>query len=243
MKKNIMQDNSISYNDKKDVLCSSIRDKAERSRNEKMRLKCYAIRNCNAMDEDDYFTWTMKICNKIYNMSNEEENTILNNQNTPDYLGFNVETDAVSYLIEADNLISENSMTINRNQDRNQDRNLIYSDSALTILSYLAEIRMDETLNETIPNNTLANCCSIDCYVDTTKIENDKEIKEPVLNECVICYETKEIKNFVTVNCGHNFCVCCIKRTINHSEELKCALCRTKIVSLQFRDKEICENF
>jgi len=241
MKRNIMNDTSISYNDKKDVLCTFIRNNAESSINEKRRLKCYGIRYCNATDEDDYFTWSMKICDKIFNMTNDEEIIILNNENSSDYLEFN-ENDAVSYLIEADNLIRENSITINRYQERSA----IHNDSALRILSLFAQIRMDEMLDEIIINEEITEtlednhkCSEIECYFDKTKIDNEKYAAE----ECKICYETKELKTFVTANCGHNFCYCCMKQIINHSIELKCALCRAKIVTLEFRDKEICENF
>jgi hypothetical protein len=256
MKINIMNDNNISYNDKKDVLCSLIRNNAERSTTEGRRLKCYAIRNCNVRDEDDYFTWSMKICDKIYNMTNDEETTILNNQNSPDFLEFH-ENDAVSYLIDADNLIRANSMDM----DRNEERIGIQSDSRLRMLSLLAQIRMDEMLNEItgdeITGDEIVEGVSIEdnkyshkvlCTMDTNHLHNENEIPENEINiieqsECSICYETKDLKLFVNTNCGHSFCHCCMKQTMNSSIELKCPLCRTKISSLTCKNKEICENF
>lgn len=236
-KKKILNDISISYNDKKDVFCADIRWEAELSENKKHRLKCYAIRFCDAAIDDDYFTWTMKICDKIYNMSRDEEMAIINNLNSPDYLAFD-ENDALNYLIDADNLIRENNHTININEEINER----YTDSGLRLLSFIAQIRMEEMLDEIVrePVENSEKYHEIDCCLDSTISESETK----VLHECSICYEEKEFINFATANCGHEFCCECIKNTIKSTNmELKCAMCRTKLTSLKFRSKEICENF
>lgn len=235
-KRKIINDESISYNDKKDVFCADLRYYAELSENKKRRLKCYAIRYCDARDEDDYFTWSMKICNEIYEMTYEEEERIISNINTPDYLEFD-ENDAVNYLIDADNLISENNVIHNLNTMSQQ--NARYTESGLRLLSFIAQIRMDEMLDEMVrlPNE---NDNKLECCVDSNVLENDLN----KLNECSICYEEKKQIYFVGVNCSHEFCCGCMKKTIEMTNtELKCPLCRTKITSLKFKNKELCENF
>lgn len=244
-KRKIINDRTISYNDKKDVFCADLRYEAELSENKKRRLKCYAIRYCDAGDEDDYFTWSMKICNKIYEMTYEEEERIISNITTPDYLEFD-ENDAVNYLIDADNLIRENNVI--RNLNVMSERDTRYTESGLRLLSFIAQIRMDEMLDEMVrlPFEDDYNNCNndnkhvLECCIDSNVLENDLN----KLNECSICYEEKSNINFVKVNCSHEFCCGCMKKTIDTTNtELKCPLCRTKITSLKFKNKEICENF
>jgi len=66
--------------------------------------------------------------------------------------------------------------------------------------------------------------------------------------ECVICYDTKQKCEFVTMNCNHEFCGTCIKNVLKKEifkEESNCALCREKIRTIICRSKtcldELCK--
>jgi len=56
--------------------------------------------------------------------------------------------------------------------------------------------------------------------------------------ECVICYDTKQKSEFVTMNCNHEFCGTCIKNVLKKEifkEESNCALCRQEITTIKCR--------
>jgi hypothetical protein len=269
IKRSLINDHNIALSEKRHEFYQDICYKSNRSDLIKNRLKCYAVRHCGASFLDDYSTWTMKICNKIYDMTNDEEDDVIHSVLTPDYLPFD-DNDALNYLIDADDMMSND---INRNIQRiEEDRpngyrniqreisanaNIIerdringYSNTGLQILSYLAQIRLEELIHSTTsvsdaqteeiiePNTSIHTPQYVECYVNKnyTPINNNQE--------CSICYETKDTKEFVMTNCSHSFCCDCMKKTVNIcGSELKCAMCRTKIVKLSFNDKDNCEKF
>lgn len=61
--------------------------------------------------------------------------------------------------------------------------------------------------------------------------------------ECSICYDEKEITNFVKLGCNHNFCKDCIITTMKtnqtNNRKLCCALCRSEIKSIITRENSI----
>ena len=73
--------------------------------------------------------------------------------------------------------------------------------------------------------------------VSTVNNENE-DIKESC--ECPICYDEKEVNNFVKLGCNHDFCKDCVIKTMktNHSTKLSCALCRTEVKSIESRTIE-----
>jgi hypothetical protein len=63
--------------------------------------------------------------------------------------------------------------------------------------------------------------------------------------ECNICYNSFDNKNFVKLNCSHEFCKSCIisiLKTRNY-EGPKCAFCRTNIDCLTYRSHEVKKEF
>ena len=75
--------------------------------------------------------------------------------------------------------------------------------------------------------------------------ETNDDIEE--LYECAICYDDgiKNI-NFIKLNCNHNFCNLCLKKLIENTQNnMKpcCALCRTEIKTLTFKDENIKNEF
>jgi len=78
--------------------------------------------------------------------------------------------------------------------------------------------------------------------ITTEILETPENVNEPC--ECNICYETNEKVNFVKVNCGHEFCKECIKKTLQNEtkNEPCCAFCRTKITNFELRTEKIKEE-
>jgi hypothetical protein len=61
------------------------------------------------------------------------------------------------------------------------------------------------------------------------------------LCKCNICYENKKIKNFVKLECNHEFCVDCIINTLNYNKNktINCALCRNNVKEISSRTNSI----
>ena len=71
--------------------------------------------------------------------------------------------------------------------------------------------------------------------ISTVNNNENEDINK--LCECNICYEEKEVKNFVKLNCNHEFCKDCVIGTMksNRTNNLCCALCRTEVKSIELR--------
>lgn len=63
--------------------------------------------------------------------------------------------------------------------------------------------------------------------------------------DCNICYETIENNNFIKLNCGHEFCKSCIKKTLENEKKNNpsCAFCRAEINEFEISSHEIKEEF
>jgi len=78
-----------------------------------------------------------------------------------------------------------------------------------------------------------------------SKLEKTNDTEE--ICDCAICYDD-DIKNinFVKLNCNHKFCNTCLKKSIESTQNNKtpcCALCRTEIKILTFKDENIKNEF
>lgn len=75
--------------------------------------------------------------------------------------------------------------------------------------------------------------------IETRICENHDTMCED--NECNICYELCSKPNFIKLNCGHEFCRCCIKSTFQNSGRRApvCAFCRSEITSIEISDESI----
>lgn len=63
--------------------------------------------------------------------------------------------------------------------------------------------------------------------------------------ECNICYEEVENKNFVKLNCGHEFCKDCIKQSLQNEirQTPCCAFCRSDIKNVELKLETIKNEF
>jgi hypothetical protein len=70
---------------------------------------------------------------------------------------------------------------------------------------------------------------------------NDNEVKNKIC-ECSICYDEKELHNFVKLGCNHEFCKDCLITTMKTSQtngnNLSCALCRAEVKSVKSRTEQ-----
>ena len=59
--------------------------------------------------------------------------------------------------------------------------------------------------------------------------------------DCGICYDTKEIHNFIKLNCGHEFCKDCMKQSLINirTEYPQCAFCRCEIKNMELSSQDI----
>ena len=74
-----------------------------------------------------------------------------------------------------------------------------------------------------------------------------EENAEQVEIECNICYELNNNKNFIKLNCNHEFCKECIKNILKSCQtnfnEPCCAYCREKINAITYKNETIHEEF
>lgn len=74
-------------------------------------------------------------------------------------------------------------------------------------------------------------------YNITLSLEKDL-VKEDTEDDCCICYElTKDVDN-VHLNCGHKFCVQCIKGCLNSNKAI-CAVCRCPMKNFRVKNEKV----
>ena len=77
---------------------------------------------------------------------------------------------------------------------------------------------------------------SIDLSEET---ETELTEEETENMECPICYETILKNNEVKLNCCHQFCCSCIKKSLNSYNNQTCALCRTQTTTYSVKNIEM----
>ena len=75
--------------------------------------------------------------------------------------------------------------------------------------------------------------------ITTNLINSDENLEEKC--ECGICYDSCEKINFIKLNCEHEFCKDCIKKSLQNERKqtLSCAFCRTDVSNFEIRDLSI----
>ena len=79
-------------------------------------------------------------------------------------------------------------------------------------------------------------------------INNHEDENMNQLCECNICYDEKELKNFVKLTCNHEFCKDCIINTMktmntNSIRNLTCAFCRKDVKTIESRTNDVKNEF
>lgn len=112
-------------------------------------------------------------------------------------------------------------------------RRRIFQDAQSTLLYAVIFSEMNRAINNS----------SIKFNIKTSVL--DKQLNLEQKCECNICYEEYEIKNFIKLNCGHEFCKDCIKQTLQNERRLTpcCAFCRTDIKHFELKLESIKNDF
>ncbi len=77
-----------------------------------------------------------------------------------------------------------------------------------------------------------------------TKISEDQDDLDKKC-ECNICYEEREKKTFVKLDCGHEFCKDCIRQSLqNEQRQIPCcAFCRADITNIELKLETVKNEF
>jgi hypothetical protein len=100
----------------------------------------------------------------------------------------------------------------------------------LRLAEFLAGLRNEQ---EQTTENRKYNISGLLC-VETKDLETTEN--------CNICFEDKQIRHMVSLNCKHKFCGECVSQTLKKHNQLflpNCALCRAKIEFLIIKDEAI----
>lgn len=75
--------------------------------------------------------------------------------------------------------------------------------------------------------------------ITTNLINSDENLEEKC--ECGICYDSCQKIKFIKLNCAHEFCKDCIKKSLQNERKqtLSCAFCRTNVSNFEIRDLSI----
>ena len=68
---------------------------------------------------------------------------------------------------------------------------------------------------------------------------NDENLDETC--QCSICWDDKELRQFVKLDCNHEFCKDCIRQTVTNETRTNfhCALCRGEVRTMRLRSQEV----
>jgi hypothetical protein len=115
-------------------------------------------------------------------------------------------------------------------------RSMEYALRREMLLFTMTNILRDYITTEDNANSKLNVLCNVN---------NDENEDIHKLCECSICYEEKEVKNYVKLNCSHKFCSSCIINQVKARQltpTICCALCRTEVKEFQCRTNDIKEQ-
>ena len=75
--------------------------------------------------------------------------------------------------------------------------------------------------------------------ITTTLNNSDENLEEKY--ECNICYENCKKIKFIKLNCNHEFCNDCVKKSLQNeiNTSLRCAFCRSEVINFEVRDLSI----
>ena len=214
-------------NQKKDECNGSVRDFNVWLLSEEVEyslIKAFAVRKCEGVSRDNLQTCCDKIADYIWGQGYEEPN----NRTRPEYDMLNFLHDISENNVDMDRL----NLILNENGLIDPMTNAV---SSLFMLSLISTIRQEQQLYDNELNNI--NKIVVDLDINSLRIGNE---------DCPICYETIERKNFVKLDCDHAFCKGCIMKTNNNCYTNKtihkCAMCRHEVKQMTTYDFDVKEE-
>ena len=157
---------------------------------------------------------------RIYKNTNETVEHEIENQ---------FENDLMSFIEELSNIreeeIQENRMVSEFQQARAME-NMLMREMFIAMMSRL----VNRTLRD--ENNKFQ-------IVSTVNNNENEDLSQ--LCECNICYDEKELKNYVKLGCKHEFCKDCVINTMktSNNNKLCCAFCRTEVSEIESRTNQV----
>jgi len=167
----------------------------------------------------------------------------------------NVCIDNIIIYIYQDTTIS-NDVTQNLNVNEFESVMRIYSNLILSARDTNNRLETQTLLNTILEAESLLAFGNYIFQNETSLQRDNKFTFVSILEEthdteeicdCAICYED-DIKNinFVKLNCNHKFCNLCLEKSIESKPDNKtpcCALCRSEIKTMTFKDENIKKEF
>lgn len=134
--------------------------------------------------------------------------------------------------------------------EMNQQARLIAALMGLMMLE-IADERRQQLISEILVNRNIIDILSSERYENQSRkfdMESTVVIEDNVeeMIECGICYDSIERKNFVKLNCCHEFCKDCLKQTFikcSYDKMPNCSYCRAEIKQIVSRNNEVKMEF
>ena len=237
---------------------------ANRAHMDPTLVKGFAVRKCRSLTRNNINSHIAKIVNYIFRQQHHQ----LNQPNQPDQpdqpaqpvislfnrpdLPLNNIFDDYEIASVAEMLLSI-SNRIDRSNSVQSPRTRMYEilrgqilDERISLLRSIYMLRElsrmlyeNSRSNQNIPENRKFEIVlSLEITEDVTELEENID--------CAICYEAKQEKHFVALNCGHKFCSSCLKTSLqkcNHASNPCCALCRCEIKNIISKDDTTMDEF
>lgn len=186
-------------------------------------VKSYAVRYCGCSVRQYMFSCLNHIIAKIRTLSRNEQP---NNQD--EQPSQSVRNDSTTSTLEYER------------------RRRLHALSAAAIVALIHGTigffgdRLDDDIRESL-NRALEQYNSRKFNIQTNVIESVNATE----CECNICYDSKQLQQFVKLNCGHQFCKDCMKQSLKtvRTEFPQCAFCRTEIKNMELTSQEILDEF
>ena len=160
---------------------------------------------------------------RTYKENTNQENTNLENTNIN--INDDLESELIHFLGELRNPIQREYQEI---QDVEGIENIVMNEflTAMLFNDLITQIRQEYNAINAI-NATNAISLVVDNNIDN--YENVDEICK-----CSICWDDKELNNFVKLGCNHEFCKDCIIKTLRSDQTNLhcCSLCRTEVKTI-----------
>jgi hypothetical protein len=200
--------------------------------NDQLLLKAFAIRKYRLTTRCNLEQYIHFITEYIFRTYKNTPQTIL--QSAPQTITPLAEPLINHYETEFTNFLT---IVRNRNDVREQilDQQIAEIDLMRMYISYLSylnslvrdeyEIQIQQNQRRT-PNLMLT-------------VETDLEENLDENCQCSICWDDKERRQFVKLDCSHEFCKDCMKKTIETRTNLCCALCRSELRTMRLRTSEV----
>jgi hypothetical protein len=145
--------------------------------------------------------------------------------------------------------LGEESQLVNHLQERGREidfsqlgiRDLIENETNIYATMFADIIRFIEIIRRM--SQTQTSELNRKFQIKTKIAHNIEKLEEKC--ECNICYEERENKLFVKLDCGHEFCKDCIRQSLQNEQRQNpcCAFCRSDIKSFELKSETIKDEF